>query len=319
MAFDTSGFTPAQLRAWQGLLAGDTPGRPLVDPDARSRWLAFLTDRTADAVARLPAQPGAALYLSKGKLDALDCDGRFLDQQDSVFAWTTPMVVGDLAHRAIELDLAGDREQAPQELMRAVWGDFAARGNSAGEFVASLGGVEADDLRARALRRVLEFREVFPLLPAAYVRSEVEMKASLHGGALVCNGRPDLVVGRTHPTERRQILIDLKTGGRSRHHRHDMRYYALLATLKYGVVPFRVATFYLDEADWEHEDVDDDVLEAAARTIAEKADRAVTLLHATPPDEQLRLVAGPACNWCGRQSTCPAAQELAAARLDESP
>lgn len=316
MAFDTTDFTPAQHRAWEGLLSGTSPGRPALQRETAERWRAFLADRTAEAVTLVRSVEGRSLYLSKSKLDALDCDGRFLDQIDSPFAWTIPMVVGDLSHKAIELDLAGGRQRAPEELMRTAWDDFAASGHAAADFVGSLGGAQADELRARALRRVLEFREVFPPLPANILRAEVEMKVRLHGGAIVLNGRPDLVVGRTHATERRQILIDLKTGGRSRHHRHDMRFYALLATLKYGVAPFRVGTYYLDEADWEYEDVDDGTLEAAARTVADKARRAAELLFSCPPDSELALLAGPACNWCGRSPTCSVAAEAAAARID---
>ena len=318
MTFDTSGFTPAQLRAWSGLLAGDDRRRPPVDLDTARRWRGYLLDRTAEAADLVRSGEGT-LSLSKSKLDALDCDGRFLDQIDSAFAWTIPMVVGDLAHTAIELDLVGGRQQAPEELIRAAWSEFATSGLSAGDFVSMLGGVEADELRARALRRVLEFREVFPLLPANILRAEVGMKVRLHEGAIVFNGRPDLVVGRVHRAERRQILIDLKTGGRGRHHRHDLRFYALLATLKYGIAPFRVATYYLDEADWEQEDVDEDVLEAAARTVVDKVNRAALLQFRRPPEDELRLLAGPACNWCGRNPTCPAFAEAERARLDAAP
>ena len=61
--------------------------------------------------------------------------------------------------------------------------------------------------------------------------------------------------------------------------------YALLATLKYGVAPFRVATFYLAEADWDHLDVDEDLLTATVADTAAKIDRAAELLHARPAEE----------------------------------
>lgn len=120
---------------------------------------------------------------------------------------------------------------------------------------------------------------------------------------------PDLVLGRALATERRVLLVDLKTGNRGPHHLHhlhDMRFYALLATLATGVAPFRVATYYLDEASWEHEDITYDHLEAAARTAADKVLRAGALVH-PPPTEHLRLVAGTACRWCSRAPSCPAA------------
>lgn len=310
---DVSGFTPAQRRTWEGLLAGHTMARPAADPEAGRRWRARLEEGTAAAAALVPPGERSGLWLSKSKLDALDCDGRYLDQMETPFAWTSAMVVGDLAHKAIELDLVGDRRRDAAEIVHHAWLAFVDSGHAAAEFLSMLGGAEADDLRARAMRRMLEFREAFPPLPADILRAEVDMTVRLHGGAILLRGRPDLVVGRVHGRERRQILVDLKTGNRQRHHRADLRFYALLATVKYGVAPFRVATYYLDEADWEHEDVDDDVLEAAVRGLLDKVERAATLDFARPPESALRLVAGPACRWCGRSLSCPAAAESARA------
>lgn len=66
-----------------------------------------------------------------------------------------------------------------------------------------------------------------------------------------------------------------------------------------------MATYYLDEAAWEHEDIDLDHLEAAARTVAAKVERAGELVGAPPPAEELRLEPGPACGWCTRSEMCP--------------
>lgn len=85
-------------------------------------------------------------------------------------------------------------------------------------------------------------------------------------------------------------------------------FYALLATVATGIAPFRVATYYLDEAAWEHEDIEFDQLEAAARTVADKVARAGQLAGSTPPAlDDLRLVASAACRWCTRAPACPAA------------
>ena len=47
------------------------------------------------------------------------------------------------------------------------------------------------------------------------------------------------------------LIVDLKTGLRYQGHADDLRFYALVETLRIGVPPFRVATFYLDTARWE--------------------------------------------------------------------
>jgi hypothetical protein len=179
--------------------------------------------------------------------------------------------------------------------------------------VAGLGGVAADGLRGAVSQRVISFRESFPCLPAtAEVRAEKPYLVRLADGRVELRGVPDLVLGRALATQRQVLLVDLKTGSRGPHHLHDMRFYALLATLATGVAPFRVATYYLDEAAWEHEDIEFDHLEAAARTVADKLVRAGALAD-EPAREDLRLVPGPACRWCRRAAGCPASALAAAA------
>lgn len=58
-----------------------------------------VVDRTAQAAAMVPAGD-RGLYLSKGRLDALSCDGRFVDQQERPFVYSTAVVRGTLAHVA---------------------------------------------------------------------------------------------------------------------------------------------------------------------------------------------------------------------------
>lgn len=297
------------------LLAVDDP-RPAGDPDLADRLDRELSELTHDAVALIP--PGAQLFLSKSRLDALSCDGRYLDLGETPFAWSSAMVRGQLAHSGIEIDLAGDRTKDAGRIVAHAWEQLATSGTSAGEYLASLGGVEADDLRAQARRIVLDFRDQFPALPEAWhPRTEQPLRRSLADGRVVVLGRPDLQIGRPTADRRRMLLVDLKTGGRHvLRHRADMRFYALLATLKHRVAPFRVATYYLDEADWDAEDVDEDVLRAALRHLAEGINRAVVLEFARPADDRLRLLAGPQCTWCGRAEECPEKARADAERQD---
>ena len=58
------------------------------------------------------------------------------------------------------------------------------------------------------------------------------------------SARPDLAFGRPTGPDARSLLIDFKTGGRHGAHVDDLRFYALVFTLRWGVPPWRVATFY---------------------------------------------------------------------------
>ena len=302
------GLTGPQRRAAQDLFLTGRP-RPEADASAVAALGAWLEAATARAAALVPA--GESMVLGKSALDALSCDGRFLDRLDGTFEWNVSMLRGQLAHTAIAVDHWGERKRSPQDVVDHAWRDFATRGTAAGTFLATLGGVEADALRGEACTLLMEFRDLFPPLPGrSAVRAEPTLEVGLHDRRLRLRGQPDLVLGDADPAHRRMLLLDLKSGqSNPLRDRAEMRFYALLATLKYGVAPFRVATFYLDSGTWDVEDVDADVLEAAGRSVADKAERAARLTFHRPPDERLRLVPGGACRWCTRAPQCPVADE----------
>lgn len=311
---DTHSRTPAQQRAWHDLLRAEDrlTDRPPTDHRLGARLRDLVRARTGGAVLRLP--PDRRLWLSKSTLAALSCDGRYLDHRDTPFVWSTATVAGQLAHTAVEIDLAGARRRTIEEIVAFAWHRLATGGTSAGQYLAGLDGVEADALRGDTARRCIAFRDCFPHLPGwMHPRTEVALTWRLSRQVTV-KGVPDLVVGRPHPDRRLMQIIDLKTGGRYDTHVEDVRLYALLATVKYGVAPFQVATYYLDEADWKVEEVTADLLEEAAHLLAEKAARAVDL-ELSPTQDDLSLQAGPGCNWCSRAPDCPLAPQRAKLRL----
>lgn len=304
-----AGRNPVQQRVFDELFVGG--GQP-ADPGLVERLHGRLTELLAPAAAMLPE--GADVFLNKTALDALGCDGRYLDHIEAPFEWKAPMVVGQLAHAAVRLDFVGGYRRTPGELVEQAWAELAAQPRGAGPFLASLGGAEADALRADARDKLVSFRDQFPPLDERWTpRFDEKLDVRLCDGKIVLRGVPDLMFGRVDGAWRRMLVIDLKTGGRyPLAHRGDMRLYGLLATLKYGVAPYRVATYYLDAADWDAEDVDEDALAATAQRIGMLAERAVVLRHHRPAEEDLRLNPGPPCRWCGRAEHCPVADPTAA-------
>ena len=57
-----------------------------------------------------------------------------------------------------------------------------------------------------------------------------------------------------------KVLLDLKTGGFGPAHRDDLRFYALVETLRLGVPPRLLATYYLDAARLQQEAVTEELL-----------------------------------------------------------
>ncbi len=304
MAFDPAGFLdelPAgQRHLAEQLLALDVP-RPPADPDQHRRLTELLHDRLAPLVEARP-EGARPITLGKTQLDALSCDGRFLDQQAAGFEWSAPTVRGQLVHRAVNLDHQTRRAQPVELLLSHAWEEFRHSGDSALDFCEDVSELEVAAISGDAATVVEEFRAIFPLLPVEWnVVWEPTITVPLVDGSIRVRGKPDLRLGRPDPRSRRMLLADLKTGNRSASDRQDMRWYALLATLKYRQAPFRVATVYLDEGRHDVEDVTEDVLEAAARELATRIGTAIRL--ADEPEVRT-LVAGPYCRWCGLAEDC---------------
>jgi hypothetical protein len=146
-------------------------------------------------------------------------------------------------------------------------------------------------------------------------RLEAPVRVDLCDGRIVLQAKADLVLGRARGTEARVLIVDFKTGRRYPSHVDDLRLYALLETIRSGVPPFRVASYYLDSATFHAQDVDLDLLDAAvARTIAGVSKVAELELDERPPT----LVPGPACGWCALRATCDGARQWELDRGDRA-
>jgi hypothetical protein len=301
---DRDDLTPAQRRLLEELLAIDEP-RPEPEPGLADRLRRLIEESIGGAAAAVP--PGERLRLHKSALAALACDGRYLDLVEAPFAWEVPMVRGKLAHRAVELDWRTGREHDPAELVGRAWSDLAME-SGLGEFLGGLDAMTAGMLRSDAEQFLTEIRDVWPPIPSTWSpRFEQAVVARFRNGAIEVRGKTDLTIGRIRADRRQMVVIDMKTGWRRpQEERQDLRLYGLLLTLKHGVEPYRLATYYLAEGAWDAEDVTPEVLESAARRVADSVKRAAGLRFRRPADDELRLVPGAYCRWCGRAPSCPA-------------
>lgn len=303
---DRRDLNPAQRRLLEELLAVDAP-RPAADPALADRLRRVIDEGLAPAADLVP--PGEPVVLSKSALAALACDGRFLDHREGDFTWSTEIIRGTLTHLAVEIDWATGHGEDPATIVDRAWSTLLERPGGLAAFLATCDPLEAATTRAEARQLVTDLRDLWPPIPARWhPRLEHPVSATFAGGAIQVRGRPDLTIGSAARDRAQMVVVDLKTGWRRpQRDRSDLRLYGLLLTLKYGVAPFRVATYYVTEGAWDVEDVTPDTLEAAAREVVDGATRAVHLVHRRPPDRDLRLVPGAACRWCGRAPRCPAA------------
>jgi CRISPR/Cas system-associated exonuclease Cas4 (RecB family) len=300
----TLDLTSVQRRTLHDLV--DVDGGALFDLQLESR----LRERIEREVG--PFAPPTPLRLSKERLNDLGrCQGLFsalVAGEGEPFRYGARSARGTLVHKAIELEVGSRTRFDPHELATGA----AARledDRQFGAYWAQLDDLDRDGLLMEAVRTLESFRASFP--PLHEVRrllapvSEHWLEASFASGSVTILGKVDLVLNRPDPVRATRVLIDLKSGRAWPDHPEDMRLYALLYTLRYGVPPFRVATLFLDSGQPQSETVTEETLEHAADRVI-GAIRTMAVISEGPA---LQLRAGPHCRRCPRRPLCPTAAQ----------
>ncbi|HXR55042.1 MAG TPA: hypothetical protein VN793_08335, partial [Acidimicrobiales bacterium] len=105
------------------------------------------------------------------------------------------------------------------------------------------------------------------LSPAWLPRTQERIAVPLAGGDVVLVGVIDLIVGAPSGGRASVGLIEVKSGRSRIEDREDLRFYALLETLRSGAAPFRVATFYTRTGQVDAEDVNDELLTSSLQRV----------------------------------------------------
>jgi hypothetical protein len=306
---DDAGLTPLQRKVCEELLSLGGP-RPSFDEGLGARVRSDLEAAIGEAAGALP-EPG--MVVAKSALAQVHaCEAHRVAVEQSPFEWSSATARGVIAHKAIELSVGMARPAAPAELVDLAMARLQEDERGPGAFLAAAGDAERAELRAAAADHVYKFTDEFPPLRRAWKpRLESSLIARLCGGRVELRGTIDLAIGQAEGTTARVLIVDFKTGRPSATHVDDLRFYALLETLRVGVPPFRVASWYLDSGHWHAEDVDEDLLAAAARRTADGVRALIDLrLGRRPP----AVSPGPVCTWCPARHTCPGARQWAEQR-----
>jgi CRISPR/Cas system-associated exonuclease Cas4 (RecB family) len=288
-------LTPTQQRTLDVLRRTDPP--VVFDPELVDDLVVTVTESLEAFGDRLG---GEQLFVSKDRLNRVfGCETHAVTPD--TFAWNPANAVGQVAHKAIQLLLAWRGEPTPLDLVDEALARLADDDRSIGAFIAGLSPGDEAELRSRASDKVTKFIECFPPLDkrAAPV-TESSARWPLDGPVILA-GKADLVIGRPDGAESRKVIIDLKTGWVSPRHRDDLRYYALVETLRHRVPPRKLASFYLDVGEPHVEDVTEAVLRSAVRRVLDGVNLLVELTaEGRPPTKQ----PGVHCRWCPLRETC---------------
>lgn len=302
-------LTPVQQEVLDQL--GST-ARPRFRDDLRDHLTAELTD----ALTPLVAARREPLVVTKHKLALVHaCETRFLADQLAPFTWSPNAARGVVAHKAVELLVGWPRAPIPLDLVDAAIASLERdeHPSSVGSYLASLGDGERAELVAGANDRVAAFLETFPPLQRQWRPvTEARVRADLCQDLVRLHGKIDLSLGfARNGNEAGKVLIDLKTGGPQPAHVDDLRFYALLDTLRAGVPPRLLVNYYLDAGRPRSEAVTEDLLWSAARRLVDGV-RAMQDLddERRPPT----VIASWGCRWCPALDRCqPGRDHLASA------
>jgi hypothetical protein len=294
-------LTPTQRRVLDELMAA---GR--ARPSFRETLADDLRGALEAGLAQVADRVGAeGLRVRKADLAQVHaCETHHLAESGMAFDWGARNARGSVAHKAIELSVALEPSPPAPELVdlaieRLVEDDWEW---GPGRWLSEAAAVEVAELRTFAADVVHKFQDEFPPLKRSWrPRLESSLSAVLCDGRVTLRGKVDLALGQAQGTEARVMIVDFKTGQPSSTHVDDLRFYAVLETLRVGVPPFRVASWYLDAGHWHHEDVDEDVLFAAARRIVDGVVKLVELrVERRPP----KMSPGPTCGYCVLRTEC---------------
>jgi len=293
---DTTALTPVQQRTLDALRRS---GEPLVfDPDLVADIRTEVRIAFDEFAERL--QQNQQLWVNKHTVaTVLDCEEFHLVPDD--FEWKPATAKGQVAHRAIQLTLSWRGEPNPTDLVEEAMARLADEERGIGQWIAALSPADEADLRGQSVERVTKFIESFPPLDK---RSNPMTESSVrwpNDGPIVLSGKVDRVMGRPRGDEASKVIIDLKTGRPNVRHRQDLGFYALLETLVRSVPPRKLATFYLDAAEAQVEDVSERLLRTSVRRTLDAVNAIVELQsEARPPVRR----AGVTCRWCPLADTC---------------
>lgn len=296
---DAPPLTPVQQETLDALGAGGT--RPTFAPDLRDRLRTDLEDGLAPLVANLAADEG--LVVSKHLLSRVHgCQVRLLAEDGGDFTPSVAVARGTVSHKAIELGIHWPHEPYPLDLVDEALARISGGDHWLTDFLQTCSEAERAELRATAGDRVAKFFECFPRLqPRWRPVTESSLWIDLVHKRVTLKGKVDLTLGTARGNEAGKVIIDLKTGSPRTGHRDDLRFYALLDTLRTGVPPRLIASFYLDTGRPEVEVVTEALLDA---TVARTVDGAVQLTELRAGTRAPVHRPAHDCRWCPVLATC---------------
>jgi hypothetical protein len=258
----------------------------------------------ADHVKRLG--DGVSIWANKHAITSVHgCEKKFLADREFP-GWSVPLARGSVVHKAIELSINWRGTPIPADLVDESMASLEYSEQNISGFLQELPDADRAQLRSDSVDLVTKFDECWPDLKKQWRPvTESKIRMELFDGVVVLQGKIDLTLGRAEGLRAGKVLVDLKSGKFQPGHMHDLRYYAMIETVRIGVPPRRIASYYLDQGRFHSEDVTEEMLFSSAQRAIDGINRMIELeLDASDP----RVATSPACRWCRVLDTCEPGQ-----------
>lgn len=300
-------LNPTQAATLDALGAGAVDARLEFPADLATRLRNDIEAGLEEAAATLEGE--RPVVIAKRLLNGVHgCQAQYLDERVRPFEPSAPVVRGSIAHKALELAVHWPGTPFPLDLVDAAIERVAASEHWAADFLTTAAPADRAELRSSSTDLVTKFVECWPPLTAAMrPATEVSLSSEICGGHIILKGQADLTLGQPvgSGTRARKIIVDYKTGGRSPDHRTDLRFYALVETLRLGVPPRLLVTSYLTSGTLEVEPVTLGLLDA---TVARVVDGVTAFLALRAGEIEPRRRPSTACRWCPLLDDCAVGQ-----------
>lgn len=293
-------LNPAQQETLDRLRARPED-RPRYPTDLRDRLRRTLEEELSGPATAIP--DGETLFVSKRALAGVHgCEARWKAEEDEGFTPSVPVVVGSVAHKAIELSLNRSGPREPADLVDRALTRLAGSERWMGEWLEACDDDDRAEVRSLAVAKVSAFAELWPPLATSWRPvTEAAVRQDLLGRRITLSGKVDLSLGQADGRTARKVIVDLKTGRFTLHHRDDLRFYALVETLRVGTPPRAVATSYMESGELHVEDVTEGALDTAVARTVDGIDRIVAIRFGG--DVPIRRPSG-MCRRCSLLPTC---------------
>jgi hypothetical protein len=167
------------------------------------------------------------------------------------------------------------------------------------QWLRNLSDGDTAQLRGDVNNRVASFLETWPPLEKQWrPMLEAPIRVELAEGQIILSGKVDLSLGRPLGNTAGKVIVDFKTGSFYPAHREDVRFYALLETIRIGVPPRLVATYYLDRAEFTPELISENVLRASLSRVIDGMQRIIEILY---EGDETKPCSWDRCQWCSSE------------------